>query len=146
MKLQLSQAISMGSMIVPRPWSSDINRCAIGMALIANGILPHRVEVFRQLYPWVDKIFTCPWCENPNPRGASFLMPIPEYCLLGTFLVAHPFDVHVLAGQITLDELCRWIASIEPDPRFCGIAEDMIQEGARPVLASSAALLGEVGG
>jgi len=144
-RIQLSEAISMGSMIVPRPWSVDVERCAIGMALTANGIKPVRCDPILLLYSWLEKIFTCPWCENPNPGGASFLFNVPEFVLLSMFVVAHPFAAHVLTGQITLDQLCRWIASIEPDPRFYGVGEDTIlktraasKEKARPVLLSVA--------
>lgn len=150
-KLQLSESIRLGSLMVSDPTAGDITRCGIAMALHANGAVPvpedelyplppcpydldaeeearaeaellltrpaeaaskHWLAALRshlalsQIYSWLDKIFPCQWCERS---------------LQGTQVVYHPFDDHVMRGEITLDALCSWIASIEPPPECYGI-------------------------
>jgi hypothetical protein len=147
MPLALSEAIRLGSLIVSDPRAGDIDRCAITMALKANGELceedqdyeecedeydyentgqleavneavlrtlrPQEAvsarwmyalkshEVLNSIYPWLQRSFGCPWCGRK---------------LTGTEVVHHPFDAHVMTGQTSIDQLCSWIASVEPSP------------------------------
>jgi hypothetical protein len=150
-KLQLSDAIRLGSFVMAYPRAGDIDRCAITMALHAHGAVPdptnvsepnefcleegddqavnteplpvrpseaysanffHALrfhEALTDIYSWLDKIFACPWCGE----GGRILQ--------GTQVVYHPFDDHVMTGEITLDAFCSWIALIEPAPETYGI-------------------------
>jgi len=55
-----------------------------------------------QNYEWLQDIRTsCPWCNA---------------AIRSTELVHHPFDEHVMTGQIALDSLATWIAALEPSP------------------------------
>ena len=155
-KMQLSEALRLGSLLIANPRAGDIDRCGIAMALHAHGavpdptdaLYPHNTEgsdndcldeetgsdstlpvrpteatsenwlhalrcheTLTQIYSWLDKSFPCPWCGEE---------------LLGTRLVYHPFDRHVMASgtgavQISIEELSSWIASIEPPPECYGI-------------------------
>jgi hypothetical protein len=58
-------------------------------------------QELKSIYSWLDKTFECPWCGEK---------------LTGTTVVHHPFDAHVMTGQTSIDSLCSWIASIEPEP------------------------------
>jgi hypothetical protein len=150
--MQLSEAVRLGSLLVPDPRSGDIARCAITMALYANGMVPkpedalyphqevcessedvddltalpvrpdeavsenwlHALrchETLSQIYSWLDKSFPCPWCGKE---------------VRGTEVVYHPFDDHVMTPgigtvQISMDELCSWIAGIEPPLECYGV-------------------------
>lgn len=127
--MQLSDAVRLGSLLMLEPRAGRSDRCAVGMALLANGIKPlgyfSEYGTLMLLYPWLGMIFPCRWCYSA-----------PTYhCVL-----AHPFDSHVMTGQITIDEMCGWIASIEPPPWAWGLTEeDAAEEGfstrAKPVLA-----------
>jgi hypothetical protein len=120
--LCLSEAIRIGSLLVPRP-THEIENCAIGMALKAIGALPldtedqrsyygdrfnqwhtlaHPIEVLKEVYPWLrEGVRHCPCCFH---------------ALDGACTVYHLFDEHVMCGEITIDTLCDWIASVEPHP------------------------------
>jgi hypothetical protein len=140
---------------MPDPRAGDIDHCAITMALNAHGavpdprdaLYPHKNaecsgdegdaegeggsampvrpeetvsanwfqalrshEALAQIYSWIDKGFPCRWCGKE---------------LRGTAIVYHPFDEHVMRGGVTIDELCSWIASIEPAAECYGVTLDI---------------------
>ena len=118
MPLLLSEAIRLGSLLVPEPRPYISARCAIGMALLANGIHPAIYEDYRailQLYPWLSRTWvSCPWCNRTPENGVGIL--------------THPFDHHIMIGRIIrLEQLCDWIAGFELPEEFA--------EGAKSVLA-----------
>lgn len=113
-KIQLSEAIRLGSLLVRNPRAGVTEGCAIGMALLAHGIEPlggvcWDYERVMLLYPWLGMIFPCRWCD---------LSPCYQSVL------THPFDVHVMTGEATIEELCDWIAEIEPPTWAWGVPED----------------------
>lgn len=143
--LPLSEALRLGSLMENHPAIGDVNHCAIGMVLRANNAVPDAHDVMppsavaytddryeqneqtdrltmraqewesrdwwvtaewhlRLLdgHPWIKKLnIGCPWCRS---------------LLKDTELLHHPFDKHVMTGEITLDALAAWIATIEPPP------------------------------
>jgi hypothetical protein len=103
--LRLSEAILLGRLLVAKPRACDTKACAIGMALLANGVTPTGDQETDQqaamrVYPWIAQGEECPWCGEWMPYEA---------------MVHHPFDQHVMAGEIHLERLCDWLAQIEPD-------------------------------
>jgi hypothetical protein len=119
--LKLSDAIRLGSLLVPRREAGNVERCAITMALKAIGALPADLDdcrsyaysegwnqwntlacperTLREAYPWLTGDFRCYWC----PRQLS-----------GEEVVWHPFDDHVMCGlYITIEAFCGWIDEIE---------------------------------
>lgn len=125
MKLQLSEAIRLGSLMVSDPRACDIERCAITMALKAIGAMPENLDdarayrvgqwnvlaypeqTLRDAYPWIDGSFHCRWCD---------------LLLRAEGVICHPFDVHVMASRrATIEELCDWIATIEPRTLTSGV-------------------------
>ena len=115
MKLPLSVAILLGRHTIEHPNACDIEACAIPMALNAVGISSAGEDVFDRLitpyhtltdyWPWLcGKQIECPWCHTDIGGGA----------IMGAAVVFHPFDHHVSNGEITLEQMCDWIRSIEP--------------------------------
>jgi hypothetical protein len=106
MKLSLSDAVRLGSLLVPEPRAFETTACALGMALLANGITPSgdadqdQQRVLR-LYPWIAQGDTCEWCGDWMPYET---------------MIYHPFDQHVITGEISLERLCDWISWMEPPP------------------------------
>jgi hypothetical protein len=144
--LPLSEALVLGGLMEDHPAVGDVNHCGIGMVLQANDAVPDpdnimpptpigymedcdeqddetdwltmraqewksgdwwvTAEWHRRLlegYPWIKELnIGCPWCR--------------ESSLKDTELLHHPFDKHVMTGEITLDALAAWIATIEPPP------------------------------
>jgi hypothetical protein len=131
--LKLSESILLGSLQIARGmWAVENTLgCAIGMALLANGkepvgeltplILSNPLSIIQgddgynpdydtleNIYPWVREMVRveCPWCHrliNEDESEAD------------SELVWHPFDMHVMKCQITLEQLCEWIATLEPE-------------------------------
>jgi hypothetical protein len=94
-RLRLSEAIRLGSLLLPDPQAGNTKSCAIGMALLAHGLVPVGADYnrIRRLYRWLEKsTHPCPWCSQTES---------------GIWLIAHPFDAHVTPRQITLDQLCE---------------------------------------
>ena len=138
--LSLSDAIRLGSLTVSDPTAGEITKCAIRMGLVANGgaanddgprLLSHEeyAELHEVLYdvdadyerftgrpgqsllstyPWLTtREFFCNWCEK-NLHSVE--------------VVYHPFDEHVMTGQVTMDQFCDWLRELEKckRPDFTG--------------------------
>lgn len=63
-KISLSEAIRLGSLLVPEPRAFESTACALGMALLANGITPSGdaepdEQTVLRLYPWIAQGGTC---------------------------------------------------------------------------------------
>jgi hypothetical protein len=102
-KMQLSEAVRLGSLLLERVAAGHTTTCAVGMALLANGIEPRGLGDYDRLmavYPWLR-------------RRLSYRCPCCRMVLRCTGIMAHPFDRHVMKGQLTLEALCEWIAEIE---------------------------------
>jgi hypothetical protein len=107
--MKLSEAIRLGSLMVAEPRAEDTSRCAIGMALLSQGIVPLGLRAdyrtFADLYPWLRPIAKrCPMCCAE---------------LLGLSIVWHPFDEHVMRcfgdkRGMTIEQLADWVATFEP--------------------------------
>ncbi len=109
MKLSLSDAVRLGSLMMPNPGAGETMSCAVGMALLAHGVEPGGAKDYDRLmgiYPWLRRRarHSCLWC------GVA---------LRFTGLLAHPFDRHVMTRQITIDALCEWIAAVERRRNRC---------------------------
>jgi hypothetical protein len=126
--LLLSEAILLGRMEMEYPLrAGNTKHCAIGMALLANGfsvlgnVIPSEipchplsitygtdsqrdVHMLLALYPWLIRIHVhCPFGHGCNEE------------LCEESIVYHPFDRHVMKGHITLDQMCDWLATMEPN-------------------------------
>lgn len=114
--MRLSEYILLGRHTIEKPKPNDITACAITMALNAAGRTctpsiddPNGFKAYESLirqWPWLTKTAAqCPWCDldlSAPDLGASQI-------------VYHPFDIHVMSRkQITLEQMCDWIRSIEP--------------------------------
>src|SRR5579863_3566814 len=122
MKLPLSDAVRLGSLLIPEPRAFESAACALGMALLANGITPSGdaepdEQAFLRLYPWVAQGSVCEWCGQWMPYEA---------------MIYHPFDEHVMTGEISLERFCDWISWMEPPP-----AMDSEEEGCETGAAKS---------
>lgn len=105
MPLPLAAAVRLGSLLVAHP-APDTRSCALGMALLANGITPsgdteNDLEAAMRLYRWIAQGGECPWCGQWMPYEA---------------MIYHPFDEHVMDGLLTMEAFCDWIGEIEPLP------------------------------
>jgi hypothetical protein len=119
-QLQLSDAIQLGSILVEE-WGPCIDRCANGMAVLANGLKPVGCETIFLLYPWLAQIQPCPWCEERRRREPAFVNHAVLYGIHGFEIVRHPFVEHVLTKEIRLEDLTKWVRSIEPAREHYGI-------------------------
>jgi len=122
--MRLSEAIRLGSLLIPEPQMGELSKCALGMAAIAKG---HQIqgdanreyEYFLQTWPWLkDVSIKCP-C---SPCAARLGVVDEDQCVLEDVQVVwHIFDEHVmhtlpsaLSQHWTLEQLIDFIASIEP--------------------------------
>lgn len=126
MSLKLSEAIRLGSLLIQEPKESDTNSCAVGMALRAIGDnrvfsqdqssddlhIPYRAVV--KTWPWLDQKSTyCPWCDCH---------------VFSSGCIWHPFDSHVMRGEMTIEQLADWIATIEPDDGVVEVVAELVTE------------------
>jgi hypothetical protein len=140
--IQLSEAIRLGSLLVDHPQAADIERCAIGMALRANGAVPETSDI--SLAPPKDEELReldegdppvrdseCLTFHSLNVALCSHRALLSAYpwlesarsdcpwcgrVLRSTELLHHGFDEHVIGQKVPLEALCSWIASLEPPP------------------------------
>jgi hypothetical protein len=117
--MQLSTAIFMGRHTIERPIPGCIDACAIPMALNSIGVKMDFsssetvwmcYRAMGEHWPWLNKMEgnSFPFCESGGFNthfGAG-----SSVC----GLVPHVFDFHVSEGQITLEQMCDFIRSIEP--------------------------------
>jgi hypothetical protein len=114
--MKLSEAILLGRHTIENPRAIDVEACAIPMALNAIGksfkmdeseSFPERpfYRAVAEEWPWLaNNPICCPWCS----------VQLGGEDLSGTAIIFHPFDKHVMFGEITLEQMCDWIATIEP--------------------------------
>ncbi len=108
-EITLGDALRLGSAIVPAPHSSDIRRCGIGMVYAAHGVLSLECATINLLYPGIiDMGWECPWCEISCKSGA----------LSGAAVIQHPFMLHYLTGEITLETIAEWLDFISTRPAW----------------------------
>ena len=131
--MRLSEAIRLGSLILDKVEGYDTSTCAIGMGLAATGTsimaedLPEPPRKFipvpysaldhdevnyqrlAALWPWIEQVAPtqCPWCDAVLGKDRSDIE-----ARLG--FIHHPFDCHVIEGDVTLEQLCDFIRTIEP--------------------------------
>lgn len=115
--MRLSEAIRMGSLLVPEPMRGDTRACAIGMGLLSHGKIPvgsstqweyEDYERIADIYPWLQNLSVpCPWCST-------------HYFMSATEVIWHPFDAHVMSmldsiglSHITLEQLCDWLDTLQ---------------------------------
>jgi hypothetical protein len=106
MRLELDEAIRIGSLLVQEPKVGDINACVLGMAAKAVGcketrVLPITAFIKRE-WPWLGtrNVASCPQC------GLG---------LMGSERVWHLFDRHIMEDRtMTIDQLADYVATIEP--------------------------------
>ncbi len=120
LNLQLSDAVDLGRVMVEE-WGPCIDRCANGMAILANGLKPVGCDTIVRIYPWLARIEACPWCEERHRREPGFISHELQYGMRDFQILRHPFVEHVLTGEICLDELVEWIRSIEPARENYGV-------------------------
>jgi hypothetical protein len=114
--MTLSDAISLGRLLVEDPIPRELSRCALGMALLATGTVTKQSEFSRyesirgvrtmfSLWPWLRKKeqWHCVKCG-----GHSFER---EY---GHAMIMHLFDEHVCTGEMRLEGLIQWVKNHEP--------------------------------
>lgn len=143
MTIPLSEAIRLGSLLVDDPVAGDIECCAIGMALKANGsddletgdipLAPQPDEELRELDEGDPPVRDgeCLTFHGLNVDLCSHRALLSEYPWLGsahgdcpwcgkflrsTELLHHGFDEHVMAEGVALEALCSWISQLEPPP------------------------------
>lgn len=133
--MNLSLAMMLGRPTVSVSEPANIDACAIPMALNAVGRKPEGMgrnfgmlcQIERQPgnsyyqllkeWPWLLNELACPWC-NGGP-------------LFGSQIVFHPFDQHVSKGQITFEQMCDWIKTIEPDDEDLRLEEEAAENEGR---------------
>ena len=94
--ISLGDALRLGSAVVPTPHSSHIERCGVGMVYAALNVRSVDCNTINLLYPAkVDKVWPCAWCD--------------ECELVGSSVIRHPFMLHYLTGEITLEDLAQWL-------------------------------------
>lgn len=101
--MRLSEAIMLGSATC-RLVSGDIDSCAIGCALNAEGVARggrERYHAASRNWPWIGTIID----------GGSGRFYIPE--AMGN--ITRRFDNFVCEGTMTLEQLADYVRSIEPD-------------------------------
>jgi hypothetical protein len=115
-EITLGDALRLGSAIVPKPHSSEIKRCGIGMVYEAHGVDSTRCSTINLLYPGIiDTVQECPWCgESP---------------LVGAPVIQHPFMLHYLTGEITIEAIAEWLDIIS-----CRLSWKQMRERIRAML------------
>jgi hypothetical protein len=110
--MRLSEAILLGRHLIANPAASDLSRCALGMALGATGYQvcggddgrgsDGEYALVTTRWDWLQTFnVECPLCGQRNYSYSS---------------VTHMFDLHVITeGAWTLEQLCDWVRSIEPN-------------------------------
>lgn len=115
-KLRLAESIRLGSLLIANPEGGRADRCAIGMSNAANGCL-------HKMLHYGDGAG-----EMINARALSdnypWLLEVTTTCACGTVCtgsrnIIHRFDLHVMGHNhdMTLEQLCDFIDSIDPTPR-----------------------------
>jgi hypothetical protein len=111
--MRLSEAILLGSSIIKAKGGAifypDGSGCALGMGLAANG---YTCNPFAgdgdalHLWPWLKQATVLPCCPTLlSEDGTTDVMSA----------IVHLFDFHVSEERDwTIEELCQWLASIEP--------------------------------
>jgi len=125
--MKLSEAIRLGSLIL-KPvcgrYLTPYGGCALGMAVAAKGGTYNRPDAFCE-NEWNTFLYQkhglsklpC-GCENKETsmqEGGVFRST--RYLLLGHYrsLIVHLFNYHVCTVKDwTIDKLCEWVASVEP--------------------------------
>jgi hypothetical protein len=105
-ELSLGDALRIGKALVSSPHSSHIENCGIGMVYAAHAVASKECGTVVLIYPALGKIWICPWCEGAD-------------CVLqGSVVLQHPFMLHYLTGQISLEDLAQWLDFIATDPHW----------------------------
>lgn len=106
--MKLSVAVRLGSLLVPKPESGNIEACAITMACLAVGVTERGLDMYGEIsqkWPWINSARAiCPACGD---------------VMYDISILYHPFDWHVTAkrhGEMSIERLADFIASIEPSP------------------------------
>lgn len=111
--IPLSQAIRLGSLLVQNPGVGVDSGCAIRMAVMATGdVEPDSIARSGYLFglPVYDALLDrWPWLNC-----ARRLCPKCDRKLIGSEIIYHVFDIHVMARRMTIDQLADWVATIEP--------------------------------
>lgn len=119
--ISLGDALRLGSAVVPTPHSSHIERCGVGMVYAAHGVRAIDCGTINLLYPTqIDKIWPCAWCDESELVDAS--------------VVRHPFMLHYLTGEISLEDLAKWLDFLMggPEPHWNEIQEHIRLLRAQP--------------
>lgn len=113
--MRLSDAIRLGSLLVPEPQAGDINACAITMACKASGGVNNLYIHLAEQWPWLGTTLV------PCPCGVEHVIMYNGHSwtiddLTGSAIIFAPFDAHVMGDcTMTIDQLADWIRSIEPN-------------------------------
>jgi hypothetical protein len=125
--MRLATAIRMGSLATEIPVRGDVETCAIGMACRAVGKWQPRSV--KATLPYIDEevamnyatlLAQWPWLNNVRV-GCRFC----GESLSREYTVFHLFDWHVVDGEITIEQMCDFIDSIDPTPRLVDSQESV---------------------
>src|ERR1700682_2924146 len=107
--MRLGEELRLGSLLVMKPEAGDVRACAIGMANLAIGYRAtsegeraayHKI-VHR--HPWIRRTeLRCPL------RSCNFyeINRVIERCEGSEAIILyHPFDSHVMKGEMTIEQL-----------------------------------------
>lgn len=119
--MKLSEAVRLGSLLVPEPQAGNVQACAITMAALATGfkMAEHPLHgdwygYIAQRWPWtITAKAACPCGKLHLPARSN-----SDGLLHGSEVIWGPFDEHVAIAsshQMTIEQLADWIASIEPE-------------------------------
>jgi hypothetical protein len=117
--MKLSEAIRLGSLLVPNPEEGWLGGCAITMALkaVSRFDMATAYEILPDEWPWLKSVrplsikCPCPPCPVLLP---VYLIGEGGFRDPYSSLLFHAFDVHVCEGEMSIEQLADFIASIEP--------------------------------
>jgi hypothetical protein len=117
--MKLSEAIRLGSLLVPQPEAGNIEACAITMACLSTGYVKSDRPMWEDWYSYIAE--TWPWTVKAAvacPCGRSHMMPPGDGLLHGFEVIWGVFDHHVMDDmfgcRMTIEQLADYIATIEP--------------------------------
>jgi hypothetical protein len=116
--MRLSEQILLGRHLVEKPSASDLNACALGMGMKAEGIATeHRGQPnYRGLvrrWPWLLDDYQEKPCRCITVLDVDDDIKSETYCAA----IAHLFDRHIIgtAPSWTLEQLVDYVRSVEPE-------------------------------
>ena len=87
-----------GTCLFVRESDGGLTACALGMATLAVSINKYD---YHQKWPWLREKM------RALPCGCKYIQMYDS-------AITHLFDIHVMEGDWTLDQLIDWVRSVEP--------------------------------